>query len=103
MSLTAAMCGRNQVNRPKGTRIMLIKLALRRENDGTPIGHPAPTYFQCPCGTHIPVYDRQGNRIGGEKDGKLIVLKCAKCGQGVDIEGYLMASATRGIPQPDSD
>ena len=67
------------------TKTRLVKLALRREDDGTPIGWPAPTYFLCPCGAKIPVYDRKGNRV---TDGP--TLSCA-CGEKVDIDGYIVS------------
>lgn len=68
---------------------MLIKVALRRENDGTPIGHPAPTYFLCPCGTHVPVYGRDGKRVNNHPE----PFVCSKCGMQFDIEGYILAAS----------
>lgn len=62
----------------------LVKVALRRENDGTPVGHPAPTYFLCPCGLKVPVYDRHGQRLTHG-----LKLTC-ECGQQFHIDGYLV-------------
>lgn len=72
--------------------VTLTKVALRREQDGTPTGHPAPTYFLCPCGEKIPAYDREGRVMSSDGNG---ILSCGKCGQRVDIEGYLLASRPR--------
>lgn len=68
----------------------LVKVALRREQDGTPIGHPAPCYFLCPCKTKVPVYDRQGQRINGDSEG---VLTCSSCGQRMNVDGWLLEGA----------
>lgn len=65
------------------TTIRLVKLALRREDDGTPVGHPAPTYFRCPCGRKIPVYDRNGDRVTNG-----LTMTC-ECGERVHIDGYI--------------
>jgi hypothetical protein len=72
---------------------MLIKVALRREDDGTPIGHSAPCYFLCPCGTHVPVYDRHGKRINHHPE----PFVCSKCGQHFDIDGYLINAAAKKL------
>lgn len=31
------------------------KRALKRENDGTPIGTPGNMYLDCECGNHLPM------------------------------------------------
>jgi hypothetical protein len=63
-----------------------MKVALMREDDGTPSGFPAPCFFRCPCGQKVPVYDREGRAIGMDEKHN----RTCGCGQKFDYAGFLV-------------
>jgi hypothetical protein len=59
----------------------LVKVALKREDDGTPVGIPGNMYLDCPCGHHLSLPRMNGLPIVG--------YVCV-CGREYDKDGWIL-------------
>ena len=62
-----------------------IKRALKREQDGTPIGFPGALYLDCECGHHLSMPQVQGLPIEA--------YECL-CGLQYDAQGWIIGKTT---------
>lgn len=59
------------------------KLALKCEQDGTPVGQPHDMYLDCRCGFHLPMHKRNEQAAD--------VTVCPQCGKCYDPQGWILS------------
>lgn len=62
-------------------KIECLKRAIKREDDGTPIGFPGTMYLDCECGHHLPLPQVKGLPISA--------YQCL-CGLEYDANGWIV-------------